>query len=549
MKEHLSALVYILLIAGACFLVMAKPLTARLMAPADFARRRNLWLAVTVATFLAHNFWLAMLASALIVGFGSRREQNPAALYCALLFAVPQFDTQISGFGVVNYLFEINHPRMLALVLLLPAALRLAGQARAPNPRLRVPDALFAAYFVYIFVATATADSVTGLMRFTVYVLLDHALLYYVITRSVVDRRRLLDLMASFVMGVAIAGVIAGFENLRSWLVYESLRIPLGVPLQDIGTYLLRETEDGGYLRAYVSMGHAIALGFTSMVAVTWLLALARSFSPQGPGPSPTQRQGQSSRAPKLLGMLVMLMPVVGLLAAVSRGPWLGCAIVMVLGLSFGPGAKQRLLWMLGALPVVLAALLILPQGQKFIDLLPFVGTVDPGSVSYRTQLLDSAMVVFWQSPIFGSLHYLQNPALESMRQGQGIIDIVNSYVGVALAFGGIGLVLFVAPSAYALLAAWTTSRRLAAQDPDAEAAGRALAASMLGILLVIGAASHYFHIPIVHWMTVSLCAAFAASAPSWRRAPASTLRTPQPTAAAARSAAQPMRPSPRRHA
>jgi O-Antigen ligase len=547
-KEHLSALVYILVIAGACFLVMAKPLTARLMAPADFARRRNLWIAVTVATFLAHNFWLAMLASALIVGFGARREQNPAALYCALLFAVPQFDTQISGFGVINYLFEINHPRMLALVLLLPAALRLAGQARAANPRLNVPDALFSVYFIYVFVATATADSVTGLMRYTVYVLLDHALLYYVITRSVVDRRRLLDLMAAFIMGVAVVGVIGGFENVRNWLVYESLRLPLGVPLQDIGTYLLRETEDGGYLRAYATMGHAIALGFTSMVAITWLLALAPSFSPRAPGMSATQRPTHS-RAPKLLGMLVMLMPLIGLLAAVSRGPWLGCAIVMVLGLSFGPGAKQRLLWMLAALPLIIAALLILPQGQKFIDLLPFVGTVDPGSVSYRTQLLDRAMIVFWQSPIFGSLHYLQNPALESMRQGQGIIDIVNSYVGVALAFGGIGLVLFVAPSAYALWTSWTTSRHLALQDPDAESAGRALAASMLGILLVIGAASHYFHIPIVHWMTVSVCAAFAASAPSWRKAPASTGRAPHPNAAAARTAPQPMRPSPRRHA
>jgi hypothetical protein len=549
MREHFSALVYILLIAGACFLVMAKPLTARLMAPADFARRRNLWIAVTVATFLAHNFWLAMLASALIVGLGSRREQNPAAMYCVLLFAVPQFDTQISGFGVINYLFEINHPRMLALVLLLPAALRLAGQARVANPRLRVPDALFAAYFTYIFVATATADSVTGLMRFTVYVLLDHALLYYVITRSVVDRRRLFDLMAAFVMGVAIACVIGGFENLRNWLVYESLRIPLGVPLQDVGTYLLRATEDGGYLRAYVTMGHAIALGFTSMVAITWMLALARSFSAPPLQAAPGRQRPVTSHTPKLLGAAVMLMPVVGLLASVSRGPWLGCTIAVMLGLSFGPGAKQRLLWMLAALPLVIAALLILPQGQKFIDLLPFVGTVDPGSVSYRTQLLDQAMIVFWQNPIFGSLHYLQNPALESMRQGQGIIDIVNSYVGVALAFGGIGLVLFVAPSAYALWTSWTTSRRLAAQDPDAEAAGRALAMSMLGILLVIGAASHYFHIPIVHWMTVSLCAAFTASAPAWRRAPASTQRTPHTSAAGARTATPPMRPSPRRHA
>ncbi len=547
MREHLVALVYILALSGVSFLLMAKPLTARLMAPADFARRRNLWIAVTVATFLAHNFWLAMLASALIVGFGSRREQNPVAMYCVLLFAVPQFDMQISGFGVVNYLFELNHPRMLALVLLLPAALKLAGQPRAANPRLRLPDTLFAAYFIYVFVATATADSVTGLMRFTVYLLLDHALLYYVITRSVVDRRRLFDTLAAFVMGVAVVGVIAGFENLRSWLVYESLRIPLGIPLQNIGTYLLRETEDGGYLRAYVTMGHAIALGFTSMVAVALLLALTRSFSP--PAAPAAMHRNAPSQMPKLLGIAVMLMPMVGLLAAVSRGPWLGCAIVMVLGLSFGPGAKQRLLWMLAALPVVIAALLILPQGQKFIDLLPFVGTVDPGSVSYRTQLLDRAMIVFWQNPIFGSLQYLNNPALEEMRQGQGIIDIVNAYVGVALAFGSIGLLLFVAPSAYALWASWTTSRRLAKQDPDAEAAGRALAMSMLGVLLVIGAASHYFHIPIVHWLVVSLCAAFAASAPSWRPAPANAVRTQQPTAATARNAAPTMRPSPRRHA
>jgi hypothetical protein len=546
MREHLVALVYILLIAGTCFLVMAKPLTARLMAPADFARRRNLWIAVTVATFLAHNFWLAMLASALIIGIGSRREQNPAAMYCALLFAVPQFDMQISGFGVVNYLFEMNHPRMLALVLLLPAAFRLAGQPRAANPRLHLPDTLFAVYFLYVFVATATADSVTGLMRFSVYLLLDHALLYYVITRSVVDRRRLFDALASFVMGVAIVGVIAGFENVRNWLVYESLRIPLGVPPQDIGTYLLRATEDGGYLRAYVTMGHAIALGFTSMVAITCTLALARSFSPSV---APAMQQGAPGRTHKLLGIAVMLMPVVGLLAAVSRGPWLGCAIVMVIGLSFGPGAKRRLLWMLAMLPLVIAALLILPQGQKFIDLLPFIGTVEPGSVSYRTQLLDRAMIVFWQNPIFGSMQYLNNPALEEMRQGQGIIDIVNAYVGVALAYGSIGLLLFVAPSAYALWASWTTGHRLAQQDPDAEAAGRALAMSMLGVLLVIGAASHYFHIPIVHWLVVSLCAAFAASAPSWRRAAASTARPPQPTTSTARNAAPPIRPSPRRHA
>jgi O-Antigen ligase len=530
MREHLVAFVYIMVMACAAFVVMAKPLTAHVMTREDFARRRNLWLAVTAATFLAHDFWLAMLACALIVGLGSRRDPNPVAVYCALLFAVPQFPTPISGFGVINQLFEIDHPRMLALVLLLPAALRLAGSKRAPNPRLLIPDTLFVAYFLYTFIVTATAASVTELMRHSVYLILDHALLYYVITRSVVDRRRLIDVMASFVMAVAVISVVAVFENVRHWLVYESLRPALGVPPPDLTLYLMRATEDGGYMRALTTAGNSIAMGFMAMIAITLHLALLRSYKP------------------RLLGAAVVLMLVGGLLAAVSRGPWMGCAIAVVVGIAFGPGAKKRLLWMLGSLPLIVIALLIVPQGQKFIDLLPFIGTVEPGSVTYRTQLIDRAMIVFWQNPIFGSLHYIHNPVLEVMRQGQGIIDIVNSYIGVALPYGLIGLALFVAPAAYAVSMAALTSQRLARSDPEGEAAGRALAASMLGILIVIGALSLIVHVPIVHWMFVSLCVAFAANAPNWRLAPVAATRPTAAGRALPQRAGQPARPS-RHHA
>jgi O-Antigen ligase len=526
MREHLVAFVYILVIAGACFLVMAKPLTARAMTAQDFSRRRNLWFAVTAITFLAHDYWLALLATALLLAITSRREHNPVALYCAMLLVVPQFQMAIPGLGIVNQLFEIDHNRMLALVILLPAALRLAIGPTAAHPKLRVMDTMVAVYLVYIFAANATAGSLTGMMRFTVYMLLDYALLYYVVTRSITDRARLIDVMASFAMGVSVIGVIGGFETMRSWLVYESLRIPLGVPPQDIGTYLLRATEDGGYLRAYATAGHAIALGLVSAVIVTWQLALARTYTP------------------KVLGVALVLMPVVGLLASVSRGPWLACAIAVVLGLCFGAGAKRRLAWMAALLPVIITVLLLLPQGRKFIDLLPFVGSVEPGSVTYRTQLIDQAMIVFWQNPVFGALNYIDNPALEVMRQGQGIIDIVNVYVGVALPYGAIGLLLFAAPSAYALISAWLTSRRLARSDPDGEAAGRALAVSLLAVLLVLGAASYYLHVPIIHWLTVSLCAAYAAHAPGWRKAPGA-----MPAAAAPGRARAAQRAPSRRHA
>lgn len=507
MKEHLTAFVYIMAMALAAFAVMAKPLTAQAMSKQDFAHRRNVWLAVTVAVFLAHNFWLAMLAAGLIIGFAARRETNPAALYCVLLFTVPQYSLSIPGFGVINRVFDVDFPRVLALALLLPAAWQLRSATRVPNPRLRVPDMLFAAYFLYEIAVNALSVSVTVLMRHIVDIVLDHALLYYVITRSVVDRRRLIDVMASFVMGLVVISLVAVFENLRSWLVYESLRAPLGLPPVDLTMYLVRATEDGGSLRALATTGHAIAMGFMAMIAVIWHLVLARGYQP------------------RWLGVAVLLIPIGGMLAAVSRGPWLGCAAAVVLGLATGPGAKRRIMWMLGVLPVAIGGLMLSARGQKFIDLLPFVGSVESENVTYRTLLIDRAMVVFWQNPIFGSLRYIDNPVLEEMRQGQGIIDIVNSYIGVALPYGIIGLALFVAPSAYALWSTWTTSRRQAAVDLTGEAVGRALAMSMVAILLVIGTVSHYFHIPIVHWMVVGLCVAYAANAPTWlrSRAPTST--------------------------
>ena len=499
MQEHLVAFVYIMVMACAAFAVMAKPLTAQSMTRQDFALRRNLWLAVTAAAFLSHSFWLAMLAVVLIISLGARRESNPAALYCVLLFAVPQFGLPIPGFGLINKVFDVDYPRVLALALLLPAAVRLYLNAGPPNPRLRVPDMLFGAYFVYVVIVNAITVSLTELMRDILYIVLDHVLLYYVITRSVVDRRRLIDVMASFVMGLVVISLVAVFENVRGWLVYESLRGPLGAPPVDLTMYLLRATEDGGTLRALTTTGNAIAMGFMAMLAVIWHLVLARGYKP------------------KWLGVIVLLIPIGGMLAAVSRGPWMGCAIALMLGLATGPGAKRRIMWMLATVPVAAAALMLSPRGQKFIDLLPFVGSVESENVTYRTLLIDRAMVVFWQNPIFGSLQYIYNPVLEEMRQGQGIIDIVNSYIGVALPYGAIGLMLFVAPSVYALVTSWTTSRRLAKTDLVGEAAGRALAVSMIGILVVIGTVSHYFHIPIVHWMTIGLCITYAVHAPAWR--------------------------------
>jgi hypothetical protein len=514
-REHLVALCYILVIAAGCFYALAKPMTAQLVAPADFARRRNAWFAITLITFLSHNVWLALLLCAVAVAIFARSEKNTIALYCLLVLAVPQHNVQIPGFGLVNWLFEISYQRTLAIALLLPAAVRLMGEQRPHNPRLQLADTLLLMLFTYTFVMNFTADSITGMMRFSVHFLLDHALLYFVVSRSITTRRQLSEALASLTTALAVIGVLAVFETARRWLVYEALRDVLGLPPEQFTNYLIRAGEDGvGYLRAYVTAGHALSLGIVMMMAVCLQIALVRKY------------------VKPWFGALIVGMLASGLAASISRGPWLACAIAVTLGMAFGPGAMKRIGWMALLVPLVVLGLLVHPSGDKIIDLLPFIGTVEAANVSYRTQLIEAATQVFWQHPVFGSLHFITNPALEVMRQGQGIIDIVNTYLGVALAYGAVGVALFVAPSAYALVMCIVTSRRLATADREGEALGRALGAAMLGFMVALGAMSYYFTIPIMHWLLLSLSIAYVAHAPAWRQA-AATQRAPLRAAAA----------------
>ena len=101
---------------------------------------------------------------------------------------------------------------------------------------------------------------------------------------------------------------------------------------------------------------------------------------------------------------------------------------------------------MLLAVAAVLALplLAIVPGGQKVLDLLPFIGTIEVENITYRQRLFDNAMIVIQRNPLLGSFDFRSTPEMQSMIQGQGIIDIVNTYIGMALQVGLIGLTLFV---------------------------------------------------------------------------------------------------------
>jgi O-antigen ligase len=104
----------------------------------------------------------------------------------------------------------------------------------------------------------------------------------------------------------------------------------------------------------------------------------------------------------------------------------------------------------------------------------------------------------------------MRNPILEEMRQGQGIIDIVNSYLQYALEFGLVGLGLFLLLILVVLRGVWRT-RSAARKSNDIEVAilGRTLLAAMGGILVTIATVSSIFSIPALYWLIIGACVAY----------------------------------------
>jgi O-antigen ligase len=486
MPEHIRALIVILVLAIIVFTLARRP-AADLIPRNDFTRRRNLWFALTLLAFVSHSFWVYAGVTAIVLTVTRQRERNPLALFFFLLFLIPTASAQIPGFGVINYFFDLNHIRLLALCVLLPAFISLRKRTgTVPFGRIW-PDKLLALYLILTSLLFLRETTVTDTLRQTAYLFIEVFLPYYVASRAMKDLSDFRDALLGFVLAAMVLSMIALVEFSRSWLLYSALIDALGMQWE-ISGYLSR----GGSLRASATTGQAIALGYTITVAIGFYLFLQESVR---------------SRLQRTLGALLLAG---GLFAPLSRGPWIGAAVMITAFIATGRKAAKRLMLLGLAGLLALPLLAILPGGQKVLDLLPFIGNVEVENITYRQRLFDNAMIVIERNPWFGSFDYRSTPEMQSLTQGQGIIDIVNTYIGVALELGLIGLTIFVLFFATVLLGIRKAMRSFPNKDDEARRLGRALLATLAGILVTIVTVSSITVIPVVYWSVAGLGVAYA---------------------------------------
>ena len=256
MSPHYKAYLVVITMAAIAFW-FARPVFTRFMADEDYFRRRNLWLCLTTSAFLIPNFWVHMGVASILVYRVAKKDPNPSALFLLMLLAIPPLEQSIPGFGILNYIFPLNHIRLLTIVILLPELLRIRSKNsnNSTNSRMKywtIPDIFLLIYAFFQVFLYAPYSQASETARNIFLVVLDVLLPYYVLSRSCNSRSRIIEAMAAFALSAIIFGPLAVFETSRSWLLYEEMANHFNIST-DIGGYLLR----ADILRASLTSGQS----------------------------------------------------------------------------------------------------------------------------------------------------------------------------------------------------------------------------------------------------------------------------------------------------
>jgi len=485
MAENLKALIIVLLLSASVF-AACNYASRAVTLPRDFTRRAGLWLGITATLFLAHNYWVFVALTCLILLVTAPQDSNPVALFYMLVLAVPPMEVDIPGFGGINAVFRLNHVRVLELMIFFPAFLALRNsKTLEPFGRPLAEKFLFA-YALLVAVIQTLLTSWSDAMRQVLYLFVDVFLPYYVTSRSIKNIQAFRDATLALVVSSLVLAAIGVFEFIKRWDVYWSLQQIFGVTWTVQG-YLERE----GNIRAEATTGQPIVLGYVMVVALGMWNFVKHALP---------RRSSSAFWFVLLLG---------GLTVTLSRGPWVGAVVLFFVFTATGskPLSKLAMSSFIGLL--VGGIVTLTPYGEKLLQYVPFIGSVAAENVTYRQRLIEVSLGLIRENPFFGVPDFLATPEMQSLRTGQGIIDVVNTYVGIALQYGLIGLALFVGFFASILIGIFREMRRLKGGDRELHLLARALFATLIAIIVVVGTASSVGVIAVLYWLTAGLGMAF----------------------------------------
>ena len=493
MLVSLKAMIVVVAIALVVFR-FAKPIALKFSSERDYIRRRNIWFVLTATALLSPSFWVYVLVAAPLLLWAAKRDANPLALYLLLMQVIPDVPIEIPVVGI-NRLFELDNYRLLSFCVLVPTVWRLRKQKNpvevqglgAMNILLLAYGAVQVALFVPFDIPGHALDqqTMTDNVRRGLLFLIDTYVLFVAASRTCLTRQAITDALAMFCLACVEMAPVALFETLRHWLLYFDLSDRWGSIAVATSYYMRGDTT-----RAAVSAGHPLILGYMMAIAFGFWLYL------------------KSHVKSKRVRIIVAALLWLGLLTAYGRGPWLGAVVIYFTYAAVGPRGMSRLFKAAAVFVLVGAVIFASPVGDRIVRVLPFTGKSGDDSLTYRQRLAERSWEIIQTHPFLGD--QFARSKMEDLRQGEGIIDFVNTYMQVTLNYGFVGLSLFLAVILIALRKAYRTLKTCARSDPDLALLGASLVACIMGTLVMIAASSFIGAYTQLFYVLAGLAAAYA---------------------------------------
>ena len=444
-------------------------------------RLAGFWIIVQPIMFLIPwaMFTVLALIPVTLFFFMPKGAFEKAVVATMLTFALPlAMAVEIPMVGL-NYLLTANPQRVIALLILLP--LVFVGRSRNQKIGISSLDVWVIIFVTLIVLLDFRGNTFTNGLRGAVYTLLLWLIPYFALSRTFIKFQDMRIFLCALLFLFLFLGFIATIAALKQYNFYSVLHTSSSVFTQF--------SYRGGLLRVGATMS-------------TTLLAFC-----MGAGLIMLEYLRKRIKIPfwKLWAARIILLFAAFMTG--SRGGWLSVAFLLGAYLFFNQanrGVKIVLLAM--AASVGIFGIILFNSGD-------FTSVDQYNTFSYRQELLYTSMEQIETAPLLGDEAFLESPIMAVMKQGQGIIDIVNSYLQIALEYGLITLFVFVMMFISSIWALFRISKsyKLFPEDKIAEIRGmRAIMLSMvIGFALLILTVSLVAHSPSIMVMLLAITRGF----------------------------------------
>ena len=503
MPVELRALIFVFLSVSLPIMILMK-FAGYYSMKKDFQKWVIVWVVATTLSFLSYNFWLFLAFMCVFLLFLTREKPIlKISLFFVLLPSFPPGFVAIPGFGLINFVINVSFPLFLSTILLLPLVISNTKK----NKALKVTELFLYSFFALSIimhyqessfvrqgVTILRESSVTGVLRYFVSLTLGMLIPFLAISRTVKSTKNMTTIFMAIIFGTFMQTCIGIVETYKSWHLYNSVSHVLNLD-GGIVNYLTRQD----ILRASSALGHPIFLGFIAAIGMGVLIFFHRETN---------------SKSRRLFWLLMTLFAG-GLIVTLSRGPWVGAVIMVLCFFLTGKSAVKKVS-KFGVLGVIIVLVMsAFPVGQSITNIIPYLNSEPENSaastITYRERLFEQSLKVIAKNPILGTVNYLQDPDMEVMRQGEGIIDMVNSYLGIALEYGLVGLSLYLSIFLFTLIKVRKIIKKLTIyrMDETSILQGRIIFSTMTGMLAILFTTSSGIFTSYYLWSFLGLAGAF----------------------------------------